>query len=362
MIMAGGSGTRLWPMSRAERPKQLIPFIGGKSLIEIACDRLDGLVPADQRYICAGSQHRAPILKAVPSFNEDRYLAEPTGRDTLNAVGFAAAVIVKKDPEAIIAVFTADHLIQPVDAFQKIVTAGYEVVESDAGALITFGITPSHAATGYGYLQLGRKIDPARNAFIVDRFKEKPDAGTAAEYFAAGPDKYLWNSGMFVWKAATLMDCIRRYHPKNHEGLMKIADAWDTPARDAVIDDVYPRLEKISVDFAIMEPASQDEAVNVVALPMPVQWLDVGSWPAFAKTLTPDENNNAAAAEKHVLLDCRNTLVATDDQSHLITAIGCEDLLIVHTPDATLVCPADRAQDIKKLHGMVGDRFGEKLT
>ncbi|MEI8063166.1 MAG: mannose-1-phosphate guanylyltransferase [Verrucomicrobiota bacterium] len=358
LIMAGGSGTRLWPMSRTALPKQLIPFINGKSLLQLAYDRLDGLVPAANRFICAGQQHASIICQAL-GLTADQFIGEPTGRDTLNAVGFSAAVIAQRDPDASIAVFTADHVIQPVDKFQKIVGHGYRLVERAPNTLVTFGITPTLAATSYGYLQLGQSID--ESARVVEQFREKPESATAQQYFAAGPSRYLWNSGMFVWRAATLLDCIRRYETANHTGLMKISAAWPTPQRNAVLGEVFPTLKKISVDFAVMEPAGRDSQVRVAAVPMPLQWLDVGSWPMFAETCRQDAAGNALGTDRTILLDTRGTVVASNDPKHLITTIGCDDLIIIHTPDATLVCRKDKAEAIKELHKQVGETFGKDL-
>jgi mannose-1-phosphate guanylyltransferase len=356
MIMAGGSGTRLWPMSRGKVPKQLIPFIGGKSLLEIAYERLDGLVVPGRRYICAGQQHADVILGAISGLSPRQFLGEPTGRDTVNAVGFAAAVIAKEDPEGVIAVFTADHLIEPVDRFQAIIAEGFELAERSPNALVTFGISPTQPATSYGYLELGRALEGS--ARVVERFKEKPDEPTARAYFEAGPERYLWNSGMFVWRAQTLLECIRRYEPANHAGLARVAEAWGGAEQGAVLAEVYPTLKKISVDFAVMEPASRDPAFQVAAIPMPLEWLDIGSWPMFAQTCPHDDQGNALGAERHLLLNSRGTLIASGDPGHVIAAVGCENLLIVHTPDATLVCRADCAEDIKKVHALVGERFG----
>jgi mannose-1-phosphate guanylyltransferase len=360
VIMAGGSGTRLWPMSRAREPKQLIPFINGKSLLQVAFDRLDGLVPAENRCVCAGQTHAEVITEALEGFDPGQFIGEPVGRDTLNAVAYASAVIARKDPGAVIAFFTADHIIEPVDEFQAIVEHGFEVAEREARTLVTFGIAPTGAATGYGYLQLGDSIDAT--ARVVREFKEKPGRETAEEYFAAGADRYLWNSGMFVWRASTLLDCVRRYHPENHGGVMKIADAWDTPDRDAVLGAVFPELRKISVDFAVMEPASRDDAVQVAAVPMPLSWLDVGSWPTFAGTCPKDDAGNAIGGGRSLLTDTRNTLVASSDPDHLIATLGCDDLIVIHTPDATLVCTKEAAEQIKQVHGAVGERFGGDLV
>ena len=343
-------------MSRTGLPKQLIPFINGKSLLQISFERLDPLVDARNRWICAGISHAAPVAAALPEFAPDRFLGEPTGRDTLNAVGLGAAVIAREDPDAVIAVFTADHLIQPLDVFQSTVDHGFRIAEENARTLVTFGITPTHPATGFGYLELGDALDGS--ARVVREFREKPALEVARSYFESGPSRYLWNSGMFVWRAATLLECIRRFAPENYAGLMEIAAAWGTPKQEATLAEIFPTLKKISVDFAIMEPASRDAEVRVAAVPMPLSWLDVGSWPAFAETCPADAQGNAAGNGKSLLVDTRNTLAASEDADHLIATIGCDDLIIIHTPRATLVCKKDRAEQIKDLHRAVAEKFG----
>lgn len=368
MIMAGGSGTRLWPMSTRVQPKQLIPFIDGeapddpqRSLLKVAMDRLDGLVDTERSVICAGRTHREGIQSSL-NLSDERFFGEPMGRDTLNAVALVAYALHRSDPDAVIAVFTADHLITPVDEFRRIVDAGYRVAETTENALVTFGIAPTEPATGFGYLQLGDALDDSAsfgNARVVDQFKEKPDASTAGDYFSAGADRYLWNSGMFVWKATTLIDCVARFHPENHAGLNKIADAWGSDEQESVLDEVYPTLNKISVDFAVMEPASTDPDFTVAAVPMPLTWLDVGSWPSYADTLTPDDAGNAAGGCRSTFLDSRNVLAVSDDPEHLITTIGLDNIIVIRTATSTLVCRAEDAQRIKELHGLVGEQHGD---
>jgi mannose-1-phosphate guanylyltransferase len=360
VIIAGGSGTRLWPMSRSGLPKQLIPFIEGKSLLRLALDRFQGLIPSERCYVCAGRQHQQAICAAAPSLAPAQFIGEPIGRDTLNAVGLSAAVLAQRDPAAVIGVFTADHLIEPVGEFQRIVDQGFELVERMPHSLVTFGIAPTGPVTAYGYLELGPPIDAA--ARVVRRFREKPPPATAADYFQQGPDRYLWNSGMFVWRAQTLLDCIRRYEPAAWEGLTAVARAWDTPERDAVLDRLFPSLKKISVDFAVMEPASQDAAVQVAAIPMRLRWLDVGSWPAFAETCPHDAQGNALAAPRHELQESSDCLVVSSDPQHLVALIGCQDLIVVHSGSATLVCRADMAEKIKDLQKRVDARFGGQYT
>jgi mannose-1-phosphate guanylyltransferase len=315
-------------------------------------------VPLERCFICAGQTHAAAIHQALPQIGPEQYLGEPCGRDTLGAVGLGAAVLARHDPAAIIAVFTADHVIEPVDRFQKIVSEAYALVEQHPRGLVVFGIEPTGPATGYGYLELGEPF--GGSARRLRQFHEKPDLETARRYFEAGAEKFLWNSGMFVWRADTLLDCIRRYAPQHHAGLMRIADAWDTSRRQAVIDEVYPTLTKISVDYAVMEPASRDPAATVAAIPMPLRWLDVGSWPSLAQTCPHDEQGNALAAACTLLLDTHNTLVASSDPKHLIATIGCDDLIVVHTPDATLVCRRDCADAIKELHEQIAAYYGQE--
>ncbi len=364
LIIAGGSGTRLWPMSTQQLPKQLIPFVGsdergegGRSLLQIAMERLEGLLPAEQIYVCAGESTKRVMLDKLPGLTEDRFISEPMGRDTLNAVGLGCSVLQHKDPEATVAIFTADHIIEPVDDLLKIVDRGFKLAESRDNTLVTFGIAPTHAATGYGYLQLGDGIDGG--GYVVDQFKEKPAADVAEQYFAAGPEKYLWNSGMFVWKAATVMACIEKYAPENFAKLNDLGRHWDTDQRDAKLAEMYPTLKKVSVDYAVMEPASADTQMTVAAVPMPLSWLDVGSWPSFADTLEKDAHGNATSGGRAVHVESRNILAATSDPKHLITTLGCEDLIVIHTPESTLVCHKDHAEKIKQLHGLVGEKIGE---
>ncbi len=359
VIIAGGAGTRLWPMSTTDLPKQLIPFINGRSLLQISMERLRGLLPDERILVCAGEAHREVMLDRLPGMTPERFIAEPVGRDTLNAVALASAVVESRDPGATVAIFTADHIIEPVDEFQRIVERGFELAESGESTLVTFGIEPTHAATGYGYLELGEAVDE-ESGRVVSRFKEKPEESLAERYFEAGSGKYLWNSGMFVWKASTLLACVRAFQPENADGIERVMSAWgDASRRDEVLGEVYPGLKKISVDHGVMEAASGDERFRVVAVPMPLSWLDVGSWPSFGETCEADADGNATSGCHHVLMDTRDTLVASDDPDHLITTIGVEGLIIIHTPEATLVCRADRAEDIKELHKAVGERVGE---
>ena len=369
MIMAGGAGTRLWPLSRSGRPKQLTPMIPREgrmaSLLEIAAERLEGLIPAERRYICTNEAYRSQIREAIPWIGDGRILGEPVGRDTVNAVGFTAAVLHKLDPDAVFAVLTADHIIEPDDVFRRTLDIGFKLVEQDPMRLVTFAIKPTYPATGFGYVERGGAIAGSDGlGFTVERFVEKPTLERAQAYLESG--SFDWNAGMFVWKASTILNCLKRYKPESYKGLMEIAAAWGTPEQDAVLGRVYPELPKISVDYAIMEPASREQAraastgatdgVRVCTVRMGLRWLDVGSWPSYGETLEPDGSENRVVG-RSMLHGCSETVVVNADDTHLIAAVGCRNLIIVRSGDATLIMDAEHAQDLKTLHGMLPDEL-----
>jgi len=364
LIMAGGAGTRLWPLSRAQRPKQLIGFIPSedgsepKSLLELAADRLDGLVDESRRYICTAEKYREQIRRRVPGFTDERILGEPAARDTVNAVGFGAAVFERLDPDAVFCVLTSDHIIRPDEVFRERMEAGFKLVEADPSRLVTFSIKPTYPATGFGYVQHGPPITDGketygRKAFRVAQFVEKPDLPRAQAYVESGD--FGWNAGMFIFSARTFMDCLRRFKPESHDGLRQIQAAWSAPERQSVLERVYPTLPKISVDYAVMEPAAKDESLTICGVEMDVAWLDVGSWPSYAETLPEDaEGNRAGGSAQPVTIASRGNLVVSEGaDKHTIALLGCDNLCVVHTKDATLVMPLAQAEKLKALHGQL---------
>lgn len=379
MIMAGGAGTRLWPMSRRDRPKQLIRFIERDgtaptkeptSLLAAAARRIEGLIPLGNRYICTAEGYRDAVRDELPGYKDSQVLGEPEGRDTLNAIGLTAAILAKEDPEAIFAVLTADHIIEPEQVFRDRMDLGFRLVEDDPRRLVTFSIKPTYAATGFGYVERGtpiRGVDGAdKLAYHVVRFVEKPDRPRAEAYLHSGA--FGWNSGMFVWRAQTFLDAVKKFKPESHEGLMKIADAWGKKGAKAMLEKVYPTLPKISVDYAVMEPAAREAQkdngkdgkgrLSVCTVLMDLRWLDVGSWPSYAETLRADkEQNRLAGVGGAVLGACRNTMVVNAVKGHTVAVLGAEDLIVVHTKDATLVMPRAKAEELKLLHGMVDEKL-----
>ena len=355
VIMAGGSGTRLWPLSRKGMPKQLLKVLGGKSLLRIAFERLDGVISADRVLICTGSDYARLVAEELPEVPVENILGEPEGRDSLNAVAWPAAVLARRDPDACFAVVTADQIMHPVSAFQEALNEGFEVAESDPKALITFGVVPTSPHTGYGYLQRGPE-DPQRPAVSeVIAFKEKPDRATAEAYLASGD--YWWNAGMFVWRAQTLLDQLAGLLPDTHAAVLELAEH---PERLA---EIYPRLTKISVDYAIMEPVSLGRGTaHVMAVRLPIEWQDVGGFASLGEQLPRDDHGNAIQGAS-VLVDAHDNLVINNSEDgRVVAVVGLTDTVIVQTPQITLVCPISQSERIKELVAEVTARLGRSYA
>ncbi|MCA1722209.1 MAG: mannose-1-phosphate guanylyltransferase [Actinobacteria bacterium] len=294
--------------------------------------------------VLQGEQLRSAV-SSVEGLRTDRLIVEPSARDTLPAVALGCATILTSDPDAVVAVLTADHLIEPVAEFGATLEAGFALAET--GALVTFGVVPDFPATGFGYLELGEPLDG--DARVVASFREKPDLPAATGFLEAGPSAYLWNSGMFVWRAATLLAAVEAFAPVTAASVRAVVDGnlagWDA-------------IPKVSIDYGVMEPASVSPEFTVAALPLSARWLDVGSWPAYGDALGRDEDGNALAG-RTVVTASRDCVVTSSDPAHLVALVGCEGLVVVHTPEATLVMPAAEAQRVKELHALVQQQAPE---
>lgn len=338
VIMAGGSGTRFWPASRRTRPKQFLTLVAESPLLRITYERLVGLVPPERTWVVTTSATADATRGILPELPADNILAEPVGRNTAACAGFAAHALLAKDPEATCVVLPADHLIGEELRFRSAVTAGAEFVGREGG-LLTFGVQPTRPETGYGYLELGSETarDGEWAIHELQRFVEKPDEEHAKEYIESA--RFLWNAGIFAWRASDLLEQLREHLPDLATGLDRIAAALGTADADAVIADVYPDLPATSVDFGVME-----KATRCWTMPVDFPWSDVGSWSALAETLVADSSENRMRGRIHSEGAHGNILVSTGPT---LTVVGVDNLVVVATPDAVLVMPKDEAQKVK---------------
>jgi mannose-1-phosphate guanylyltransferase len=348
-ILAGGSGTRLWPLSRAGEPKFLHPLTGtDRSLLQATADRIRQLSAADRVYVVTGTAHEAAIRSQLPELPAGNILVEPSPRDSCAAVSLACAVLARRDPDAIMAVFSADHLIGDEQRFVEVIRQA--AAAARAGYLTTVGIRPQHAEVRFGYLKVGEPL--AGGARTVEKFKEKPTREAAASYVESG--QYLWNAGIFAFGVRTFLDELARQLPHLSAGIAQVADAWDGPRREHVLAEIWPGLEKISVDYGVLEGAATTGKVATVPADMP--WSDVGDFDSLGGSLPTDESGNLVIAPQAevVARDVKDAVVvSTTDR--IVAVIGLDDVVVVDTADATLVCARSRAQEVKhvveELHG-----------
>ncbi len=351
VIMAGGAGTRLWPLSRNGMPKQLLTLLDGKSLLRLAYERVAGAVPDERILVCAGAAYLDVVALELPELPAANLLGEPVGRDSLNAVAWPAAVLAARDPDAVVAMLTADGVIRPIPAFQAALDEAFRAAETDPLALVTFGVVPTEPQTGFGYLKRGDQVDGLPETYVVEQFKEKPDQATAITYVDSGD--YWWNSGMFVWRAQTLLDQLEVLQPVTYAGVVELA------AHPERLDRIYPTLPKNSVDFAVMEPVSNGLAgAHVVAVRLPIEWYDVGGFTALAQHLT-QQDGNAVEGRVVALESAGNVIVNRGGENALVAVVGLTDTVVVTADGVTLVCPKDRAEDVKKLVATVRQTVGD---
>ncbi|MEW6357177.1 MAG: mannose-1-phosphate guanylyltransferase [Planctomycetota bacterium] len=340
-IMAGGSGTRFWPKSRERTPKQLIHIAGEGTMIQQTLARLTAGIDASRIYIITTASQEQATRDQVPQLPRGNIIAEPMGRDSAACIGLAAVIARKNDPAAVLLMCPADHIIGPANRFMEIVKAAAEVV-ADLGQLGTFGIKPTHPATGYGYIHRGKRIESRGTVpvYRVEQFVEKPDVEKAKEFLNSG--EYYWNSGLFVWTADAILRAIEKHMPPLHEALHRISPALGTSEQNDAIRREYELLPKISIDYGVMEKAD-----NAIVFEADFEWDDVGSWLAIERLYDADESGNVVVGT-HEAIKSKNCIVMTEP-GHMVAAIGVSDLIIVHTADATLVCSKQDAAQVKEL-------------
>ena len=341
--MAGGSGTRFWPASLAALPKQLLPLAGKRTLLEDTVARLDGLVPPERTMIVTAARLLAAVRQQLPAVPDIGLVGEPCKRDTAPCIGLAALLVTRHDPQATMLVMPSDHVIEPAESFRAAVRQAERLVAASPGRLVTFGVRPTYPAESFGYIQQGEPLSVATGeapAHTVASFREKPPSKVAAEYLAAG--SYLWNAGIFVWRASTILEALAERQPACLAHLQKIAAAWDSPDQERVFAEEFAAIKGISIDYAVLE-----QARDVAVIEAPFAWDDLGGWSAVARQQGTDKRGNTLLG-RHLDIDSQRTIVHTSDD-HLVVTLGLEDMLVVHTPNATLVASRAHEEEVRKV-------------
>jgi mannose-1-phosphate guanylyltransferase len=339
VVMAGGSGTRFWPLSRSHRPKQILPLLGGRSMVRQTVERLFPLFEPGQVFVVTAREHAEPVRKELAELlPAENVIDEPTGRDTAAAVGLAATFLKWRDPESAFAVLPADHYVDDPAKLQDDLKAAHEAART--GPLVSIGVRPRFPATAYGYLNRGEPAETPR-AFRVRRFYEKPKLPAAKTFFESGD--YFWNAGIFVWESRGILAAIERFLPAVASALKEVGGALGTSRLPGVLAREYGRIQRISIDFGVMEKAE-----NLQMVEASFQWDDVGSWAAAAERRPKDMAGNSVEGPC-VASETKDSLLLSNDPNHVVGVLGLEGFVVVHTPDATLVCPKGKADDLKKL-------------
>ena len=351
IVMAGGAGTRLWPLSRRRTPKQLLALTGETSLLQQSVARLSGLLAPHDIYVITGESHVRATRAQLPQLPDDNVLGEPLARSTAVAAGLAT-VLARRDSDEVALVLPADHFVADTDAFLDALRAAASAAER--GYLVTLGVTPSHPATGYGYIKAGERLHPALPTAIVERFVEKPDADRAASYLDEGG--YTWNAGIFVWRVYAFRQAVERFQPVLSEALARIEALHRTPGWMSGVRDILDPVPAISIDVGIAEPAAAEGRMAVV--PLDAGWSDIGSWSALLEALSHAAGSDLVASGDHLDRGSHRVLVHGGDR--LVVTVGLEDVIIVDTPDALLVCSRDRAEEINPVLDEIARTAGDR--
>jgi mannose-1-phosphate guanylyltransferase len=341
VVPAGGSGTRLWPLSRAARPKFLLPLLGDRSLLQQTIDRLAPSVPPERTLVVCGPAHAAPVARQLPALPEGNVLVEPSPRGSGPAIALATALIARRDPAAVVGSFAADHEVSDLPRFDTALRTA--VAAAREGWLVTIGLSPTRPETGYGYIERSDEIvagTPEGSAYRATRFVEKPDAATAAEYVASG--RFLWNASMFVWQAQALLDEVARLQPDLHAGVSRIAQVWGTPEQERVAADVWSGLGESTIDQGVLERANR-----IAVVPAEFGWSDVGDWNNLGELIERDDFGNSVRGDV-VQSQTRNSVVWSET-GRLVALVGLENIAVVDTEDALLVVNRGDAQEVRTI-------------
>ena len=353
VIMAGGGGTRLWPLSRKKTPKQVVNITGETTLFQMSVDRLKDLFPYHQIFVVTVADQVELLSELVPEIPKSNYLIEPFPKGTASVVGYAATYLNYHFPNSVMAVLTADHFIQNISEFHTLLKNGYSIAEKEF--LVTLGIQPTYPSTGFGYIQHDQDVNEIEgiSAFRVKKFKEKPRLEIAKSMIESGD--HLWNSGMFIWKTDVILNEFRHQMPELFSILDQLNQALMNGSLREIINDVWVKIKPETIDYGIMENAN-----NVIVIPaIDLGWNDVGSWESLFDVIASNENGNILIGQNHFNLETKNSLVYSQTPDKLIATIGLENIIVVEVGNTILVCSRDKAQEVKTIvkylndHGMV---------
>ncbi|MFV1967377.1 MAG: mannose-1-phosphate guanylyltransferase [Pirellulaceae bacterium] len=347
IVMAGGAGTRFWPASRRLRPKQLLSLAGKRSMLQATVDRLGGLVPHERISVLTNRDLVAAVSHQLPQIQRDSILGEPCKRDTAPCLGLAAARLLRRDEEAVMLVAPADHVIPMEDQFHAAVHQATRLVDEESRRIVAFGIPPTYPSETFGYIERGERMGEDSKIFHVRLFREKPSAEVAEQYLAAG--NFYWNSGIFVWKAKTILEALKTFEPEMYQRLQTIADSMETEAFSETLDREFAAIEGKSVDYAVMERYD-----NMAVIEVPFRWDDVGNWRSLARMRGSDEHGNSVEG-RHLGVKTRGCIVR-GEEDHLIVTVGLEDCIVVQTPDATLVARKHDEESIRTVVELIHEQ------